>query len=117
MLIMKKLTSGLRDLCKFLYKAKPFFATSLSHRKSVDSGEISWLKPSLSALFNKSKTGITASSTLQCQFFRVAQMWQVANKWFNGDHHQESVMGRSEVSLKSGNKNLLSVARKMSLTV
>lgn len=43
-------------------------------------------------------------------------MWQVVNKCFNGEHRQGSEMDRSEVSFKSGNKNSLSVARKISLT-
>lgn len=131
---MKKLTSTLIDLYKSIHKAKSFFATNLWHRKSLDS----WLKPSehiellghreATQLFLHSlslvqqtiacsKIGIPASSALQCSFLELPRCGKWGNNGFNGEHHQGSGMGRSEVSFNSRNKNLLSGARKMSLTV
>lgn len=133
---MKKIITRTIDLYKSIYKAKSFLATNLWHRQSVDDRCDGLSLQSTLKLWDTekqrnyfftlslvqktivcSKIGIASSSTLQCQFFRVTQMWQVVKKWINGEQHKGTGMVRSEVSFKSGNKNLLSVSRKMSLTV
>lgn len=95
-----------------IYKAKSFFALDVWHRNSVDSWQVWWLNLSehiellghreatqlFFTLFQLTiacnKIGITASSTLQCQFFRVARMWEMVNKYFNGEHHPGRRMDR-----------------------